>query len=237
MGARKVAAVGIVGVSADRVLFFVPAPELSPSRDLFGSLQEKVFMGFALLLGVCMGPMQAASPASDGFWLRMLFVACWLVAALLVAGRGEPGTASVVTVVFLISFPIAFSGASAGAELVDQIWRAVGSVSVVAFLYLFPRGQFEPRWTGLSCALSALYLAVRAPFAEVAAWPGDLVVFPLIVLLPLALQVARFRSASNALDRRRVQVVGLTSGTALLGQLILFGLQSGGWLGPTRWRS
>src|SRR5258707_4300168 len=56
-----VATIGIVGVSADRVLFFVPAGELLPTRGLFGSLQEKVFMGFALLLGFCIGPMQAAS--------------------------------------------------------------------------------------------------------------------------------------------------------------------------------
>jgi MFS transporter, UMF1 family len=61
-----VAAVGIVSVSADRVLFFIPAPELSPARDLFGSLQERVFMGFALLLGICMGPMQAASRTMIG---------------------------------------------------------------------------------------------------------------------------------------------------------------------------
>jgi len=60
------AAVGIVGVSADRVLFFVPAEELSPTRGLFGSLQEKVFMAFALLLGICMGPMQAASRTMIG---------------------------------------------------------------------------------------------------------------------------------------------------------------------------
>jgi MFS transporter, UMF1 family len=56
-----IATVGIVGVSADRVLFFVPAAELVPNRPLFGSLQERVFMAFALLLGFCMGPMQAAS--------------------------------------------------------------------------------------------------------------------------------------------------------------------------------
>jgi UMF1 family MFS transporter len=61
-----VAAVGIVSVSADRVLFFIPAAELSPARDLFGSLQERVFMGFALLLGICMGPMQAASRTMIG---------------------------------------------------------------------------------------------------------------------------------------------------------------------------
>jgi UMF1 family MFS transporter len=61
-----VATIGIVGVSADRVLFFVPADELVPTRGLFGSLQEKVFMAFALLLGICMGPMQAASRTMIG---------------------------------------------------------------------------------------------------------------------------------------------------------------------------
>ena len=56
-----IATIGIVGVTADRVLFVVPADPLSPTRGLFGSAQEKVFMAFALLLGFCMGPMQAAS--------------------------------------------------------------------------------------------------------------------------------------------------------------------------------
>ena len=56
-----VATLGIVSVTADRVLFFVPAAPLAATRGLFGSMQELVFMGFALLLGFCMGPMQAAS--------------------------------------------------------------------------------------------------------------------------------------------------------------------------------
>jgi UMF1 family MFS transporter len=56
-----VATVGIVGVTADRVLYVVPADALDPNRGLFGSVQEKVFMSFALILGFCMGPMQAAS--------------------------------------------------------------------------------------------------------------------------------------------------------------------------------
>jgi UMF1 family MFS transporter len=56
-----IATTGIVSVTADRVLFFVPAEPLDPNRAMFGSLQERVFMAFALLLGFCMGPMQAAS--------------------------------------------------------------------------------------------------------------------------------------------------------------------------------
>jgi MFS transporter, UMF1 family len=61
-----IASLGICSLSARGVLFFVPAPELSPTRGLFGSLQEQVFMGFALLLGFCMGPMQAASRTMIG---------------------------------------------------------------------------------------------------------------------------------------------------------------------------
>jgi len=56
-----VATLGIVSVTADRVLFVLPAEPLVVTRGLFGSAQEQAFMGFALLLGFCMGPMQAAS--------------------------------------------------------------------------------------------------------------------------------------------------------------------------------
>ena len=56
-----VATVGIVSITADSVLFFLPAAPLQATRSLFGSTQELVFMAFALVLGFCMGPMQAAS--------------------------------------------------------------------------------------------------------------------------------------------------------------------------------
>ncbi len=61
-----IATLGIVGVTADRVFYVIPADPLSPTRGLFGSLQEKTLMGFALILGFCMGPMQAASRTMIG---------------------------------------------------------------------------------------------------------------------------------------------------------------------------
>ncbi|HZQ01176.1 MAG TPA: MFS transporter [Reyranella sp.] len=61
-----IAALGILGVTGDRVFFFLPAEPLGDARGLFGSAQEKVFMAFALLLGFCMGPMQAASRTMVG---------------------------------------------------------------------------------------------------------------------------------------------------------------------------
>jgi UMF1 family MFS transporter len=60
------ATVGVLSVTGDRVLFFVPVEPLSTARGLFGSVQEKGFMGFVLLLGFCMGPMQAASRTMVG---------------------------------------------------------------------------------------------------------------------------------------------------------------------------
>lgn len=61
IGGVILATIGIVGVTGDSVFYVVPTEPLDPARGLFGSLQEKVFMGCALLLGFCMGPMQAAS--------------------------------------------------------------------------------------------------------------------------------------------------------------------------------
>jgi len=61
-----IATLGIVGVTADRVFYVIPAEPLDPARGLFGSLQEKTLMGFALILGFCMGPMQAASRTMIG---------------------------------------------------------------------------------------------------------------------------------------------------------------------------
>lgn len=61
-----VATLGIVGVTADRVFYVIPTEPLDPTRGLFGSLQEKTLMGFALILGFCMGPMQAASRTMIG---------------------------------------------------------------------------------------------------------------------------------------------------------------------------
>lgn len=61
-----VASLGLVGVTGDSVLFVLPAPPLAADRGLFSSLQEQVFMAFALLLGFWMGPMGAASRTMIG---------------------------------------------------------------------------------------------------------------------------------------------------------------------------
>ncbi|MGE5147098.1 MAG: MFS transporter [Candidatus Eiseniibacteriota bacterium] len=56
-----VAALGIMSIGHADIFFGVPVAPRAPGGGLFSSAGEKTFMGFALLLGICMGPMQAAS--------------------------------------------------------------------------------------------------------------------------------------------------------------------------------
>jgi UMF1 family MFS transporter len=61
-----IATLGIVSVGRDSVLFFIHAAPPVPGGGLFASTPEQVFMAFAILLGICMGPMQAASRTMIG---------------------------------------------------------------------------------------------------------------------------------------------------------------------------
>ncbi|MGL4729389.1 MAG: MFS transporter [Bosea sp. (in: a-proteobacteria)] len=53
--------VGILSVGRNHVFFIVTAAGPQPGDGLFGSLPEKVFLGFGLIIGLVAGPMQAAS--------------------------------------------------------------------------------------------------------------------------------------------------------------------------------
>ncbi len=61
-----IATLGIVSVGRDTVLFFAKVAPPVPGGGLFASAPEQVFMAFAILLGICMGPMQAASRTMIG---------------------------------------------------------------------------------------------------------------------------------------------------------------------------
>lgn len=54
-------ATGALSVSREAVLFIAPAPFGAPGGALFGSINEQVYLGFSLLIGASMGPLQTAS--------------------------------------------------------------------------------------------------------------------------------------------------------------------------------
>jgi UMF1 family MFS transporter len=61
-----VAALGIMSIGRAEILFAVPVAPKAPDGGLFASAAEQAFMAFAFILGVCMGPMQAASRTMIG---------------------------------------------------------------------------------------------------------------------------------------------------------------------------
>jgi UMF1 family MFS transporter len=61
IAALALTCVGILSVGREHVFFVVSAMGPQPGDGLFGSLPEKVFLGFGIIIGLVAGPMQAAS--------------------------------------------------------------------------------------------------------------------------------------------------------------------------------
>jgi UMF1 family MFS transporter len=66
IGLVGVASLGIMSLTADSAFFFLPLVPVTPGGALFASPQEKIFLGFAIVLGIGMGPMQSASRTMIG---------------------------------------------------------------------------------------------------------------------------------------------------------------------------
>jgi UMF1 family MFS transporter len=61
VGALLLATLGILGTTRDAVLFVIPVAPPMAGGELFGSIGEKTFLAFAILIGASAGPLQAAS--------------------------------------------------------------------------------------------------------------------------------------------------------------------------------
>ncbi len=61
-----IAALGVLSVTRDSALFVLHLAPPVPGAGLFASLQERIFLGFAILMGITMGPIQAASRTMVG---------------------------------------------------------------------------------------------------------------------------------------------------------------------------
>lgn len=61
-----IAALGVLSVTRTSALFVLELPAPVPGAGLFASTQERIFLGFAILMGLCLGPIQAASRTMVG---------------------------------------------------------------------------------------------------------------------------------------------------------------------------
>ena len=177
-------------------------------------------VGIALVAAalVTMLASQAANPRSP---TDLAFLATWLAAALVVAWRGRAERSTVIASVLLVAFPMMWMSGSIPSRWFDPAWTALGSISLVLFLYTFPQGTFlGTRWA-VTFLASATYLTVRAVRPELVGSSVDDIAFLGAVAVPLCLQAFRNRRASNPIDRQRQRIVLLGLGTAIAGMVAL----------------
>lgn len=178
-------------------------------------------------------------------WYAVLAIAISLfptliyLAVALVLFRSKPNDA----VVFFSSFMLAafggvtYSGVASTLGFVNGLWwypvlaiDYLGSVTIIAFFFIFPNGRFVPRWTRFVLALWAfeqfLELLSNPPvnFKLVPSWVVDGSLLFVVAVAVIA-QFYRYRRVSNAVERRQTKWVVFGTITALIGfvgTLLLF---------------
>jgi hypothetical protein len=146
-----------------------------------------------------------------------LTVACWTVAAVLVARRANEPVALLAAMVLVAQ---GTSGVLASEGMSDA-WNAVflsvllvWFVALVNLLYLFPDGRFVPRWTrwafvpwglGIAGAIGWVFATLDVPPPWY--WTGLIVLTLAIFALGGLAQIYRYRRVSNAVQRQQTKWV------------------------------
>ena len=179
-------------------------------------------------LGLSVDFVAAYTIALDG-----IFAAVHLTIALVIFVRRSDDWLALFVAFALLTFGmVTYAGSLDQLAAGHPAWRLpvqfisfIGSVSILIFFYLFPNGQFVPRWTRWLAILWIVEEAPRyffpdSPFSR-QTWPPLLrdVVFSGFVGAGLFAQVYRYRRVSGPVQRQQTKWVVFGVTTALGGFL------------------
>ena len=176
---------------------------------------------------------------STGFWLTfyltryivtiLLFSA---VAILIFRYKSDDWMAMLISVL-LVTYPV-WTYRATDMLAGDPVWGyavtlldVVFGVLLLIFLYLFPNGQFVPRWTGLLAVVWGAWYVLEelfptSPLAFGYTWPGTLSLLFTVgwVCTGIFAQIYRYARVSSPVERQQTKwvVFGLTA--AFLGTVI-----------------
>ena len=171
--------------------------------------------------------------------LDVVFAAVHLAIALIIFARRSDDWLALFAAFTLVTFGTVTYLEGLGQLAADhpawwlpvQFISFIGSVSILIFLYVFPTGQFVPRWTRW---LAILWIVVEAPhyffpdstFSR-ATWPPVLVVLVFAGFFGAGVfaQIYRYRRVSDLAQRQQTKwvVFGVTAALGgLLGLSLLF---------------
>jgi len=148
----------------------------------------------------------------------VFFLVHAVIATLIFRARPEDRMARFVAFALLIwsgtfpSVPNMLWGQAPAMAWLLTLGETVGGLCFYLFLFIFPNGQFAPRWTRWIVVLMALWAAIGSIFVipalsttwlatvEDRIWP---VFLPIFVVTAIVTQVYRYRRLSNQVERQQ----------------------------------
>jgi hypothetical protein len=162
--------------------------------------------------------------------INVIFVVAWFVVGSLIFWRKSDDRIAFFASFALMIFSVSFTARTMVESLPASWWVPVQSVRFIAgmglalFFYVFPDGRFMPRWTRWlligwlihECFGDTFFM--NAPFNPFVSFPLlDEILFPGLLVSLAAVQVYRYRRASNLLQRQQTKWVVFGMATAVLG--------------------
>lgn len=159
--------------------------------------------------------------------LDVVFAAVYLAIASVIFARKSDDRLALFVALMLVTFglgttPIALDNLAANHSawwLPVQLVKFVGDVSILTFFYIFPDGQFVPRWTRVLAVVwlvtrVPVYFFPQSPFND-ETWPPLFsgLMFSGFVSTGLFAQIYRYWRVSNPVERQQTKwvVFGVTA--------------------------
>jgi len=161
-------------------------------------------------------PAFRAAGMSPGFYavytgtLEALFTLVFLLVAAVIFWRKSDTRIGLVTALCLITFGVNQTSADALATAIPAVaipvhlLQPLSYILLALFLYLFPDGQFIPRWTGVVLLAWIPLFLMSSVVLPVGVFVPLLFIF---LLISLSVQIYRFRRVSTSMQRQQTKWV------------------------------
>ena len=170
-------------------------------------------------------------------WLNIsvsvIFLLVYVLVGVVLFWRKSDDRLALLASLSLLLFPFAVSTQVVGTlppawTLLVECAEFLGNVCLGLFIYLFPSGQFVPRWTRWLMVGTGAYWALNIFFPNTPfnnSWLA-FVLFLALIASPIILQIYRYRRVSTPVQRQQTKWVvfgiALAFGSFLIGTLLVF---------------
>jgi hypothetical protein len=146
--------------------------------------------------------------------VNVIILLVYVLVGVMLFWRKSDDRVALLASLSLVLFPVAFSSQIVGTlppawTLPTEIIEFLGNICIGLFLYVFPGGQFIPRWTRWLIVVWTAYWAISNFFPNAPITNSLFFAFPLPcqVIILIVLQVYRYRRVSTPLQRQQTKWV------------------------------